>query len=151
MSDKNTFNDLWAKISGYFTRNELIIILILAVLAYLTSTYGLNYVLPGGPGPGFVHGFLKLPGPGTGIFNVSAFICLWLVLGLLVIKKPGYCALYSGSDHDLRACICACHGRAPWRICSSDRYYFKWGVGRAGCSGRRRISRDRNLFGSTDR
>jgi hypothetical protein len=89
MTENLNFNNLWEKISGYFTRNELIIILILAVLAYLTGTYGLNYVLPGGPGSGFVHGFLKLPGPGTGIFNVSAFTCLWLVLGLLIIKKPG--------------------------------------------------------------
>jgi hypothetical protein len=89
MTENLNFNNLWEKISRYFTRNELIIILILAVLAYLTGTYGLNYVLPGGPGSGFVHGFLKLPGPGTGIFNVSAFTCLWLVLGLLIIKKPG--------------------------------------------------------------
>jgi hypothetical protein len=89
MTENPNFNNPWQKISGYFTRNELIIILILAVLAFLTSTYGLNYVLPGGPGAGFVHGFLKLPGPGTGIFNVSAFVCLWLVLGLLIIKKPG--------------------------------------------------------------
>ena len=29
-----------------------------------------------------------MPGQGTGIFNVSAFTCLWLVLGLLIIK-PG--------------------------------------------------------------
>jgi hypothetical protein len=89
MTENLNFNNLWEKISGYFTRNELIIILILAILAYLTGTYGLNYILPGGPGSGFVHGFLKLPGPGTGIFNVSAFTCLWLVLGLLIIKKPG--------------------------------------------------------------
>jgi hypothetical protein len=89
MTDNLNFNTLWSKVSTYFTRNDLIIILILAVLAYFTGTYGLNYILPGGPGPGFVHGFLKLPGPGTGIFNVSAFTCLWLVLGLLIIKKPG--------------------------------------------------------------
>jgi len=77
------------KIRGYFTWQDLVIILVIAILAFLTGNYGLNYVLPGGPGPGFVHAFLKMPGPGTGIFNVSAFICLWLVLGLLVIKKPG--------------------------------------------------------------
>jgi hypothetical protein len=82
-------NSWLEKIRGYFTWQELVIILIIAVLAFLTANYGLNYVLPGGPGSGFVHGFLKLPGPGTGIFNVSAFVCLWLVLGLLIIKKPG--------------------------------------------------------------
>jgi hypothetical protein len=77
------------RITGYFTRNDLLIIVGLAVIAFLTSNFALNYILPGGPGPGFVHGFLKLPGPGTGIFNVSAFICLWLVLGILLVKKPG--------------------------------------------------------------
>jgi hypothetical protein len=30
-----------------------------------------------------------MPGPGAGIFLTSAFICLWLVLGVLLIKKPG--------------------------------------------------------------
>jgi hypothetical protein len=82
-------NNWLEKIRGYFTWQELIIILVIAALAFLTGNYGLSYVLPGGPGPGFVHAFLKMPGPGTGIFNVSAFVCLWLVLGLLVIKKPG--------------------------------------------------------------
>ena len=77
------------RITGYFTRNDLLIIVGLAVIAFLTSSFALNSILPGGPGPGFVHGFMKLPGPGTGIFNVSAFICLWLVLGILLVKKPG--------------------------------------------------------------
>ena len=95
MSDKNTFNDLWAKISGYFTRNDLIIILILAVIAFLTSSYGLSHILPGGSAPGLVHGFLKLPGPGAGIFISSAFTCLWLVLAILITKKPGTVLLMS--------------------------------------------------------
>ena len=77
------------RITGYFTRNDLLIIVGLAVIAFLTSNFALNSILPGGPGAGFVHGFLKLPGPGTGIFNVSAFICLWLILGILLVKKPG--------------------------------------------------------------
>jgi len=89
MTDTLNLNTLWKKASTYFTRNDLLIILIIAVVAYLINTYCLNFVLPGGPGPGLVHGFLKMPGPGTGIFNVSACTCLWLVLGLLIIKKPG--------------------------------------------------------------
>ena len=88
-SSSSPANNWLEKIRGYFTWQDLVIILVLAVLAFLTGNFGLNYVLPGGPGSGFVHGFLKLPGPGTGIFNVSAFTCLWLVLGLLIIKKPG--------------------------------------------------------------
>lgn len=89
MTDNLNLNTMWKKASTYFTRNDLIIILIIAIVAYLVNTYCLTFILPGGPGPGLVHGFLKMPGPGTGIFNVSACTCLWLVLGLLIIKKPG--------------------------------------------------------------
>ncbi|MGA9029658.1 MAG: hypothetical protein WB404_04445, partial [Methanoregula sp.] len=74
-SSSSPANNWLEKIRGYFTWQDLVIILVLAVLAFLTGNFGLNYVLPGGPGSGFVHGFLKLPGPGTGIFNVSAFTC----------------------------------------------------------------------------
>ena len=89
MTNDKKQDGLIAKITTYFTLHDLIIIAALAVLAFLTSTYGLSYILPGGPGGGFAHGFLKLPGPGAGIFITSAFICLWLVLGLLMTKKPG--------------------------------------------------------------
>ena len=77
------------KISTYFTRNDLLIIIGLAIIAFLTASYGLVHVLPGGSAPGLVHGFLKLPGPGAGIFISSAFTCLWLVLGILLTRKPG--------------------------------------------------------------
>jgi hypothetical protein len=89
MIDETIRKDGEQKIFGYFTSQELVIILVLALLAFLTSSFGLQYILPGGGGSGFVHGFLKLPGPGAGIFINSAFVCLWLVLGLLLIKKPG--------------------------------------------------------------
>jgi hypothetical protein len=89
MVDKTTLKDQLAKIPGYFSPQDLCIILVMAVLAFLTSSFGLSHVLPGGSPPGLVHAFLKLPGPGAGIFISSAFICLWLVLGLLLIKKPG--------------------------------------------------------------
>ena len=77
------------RIMTYFTRNDLLIIVGLALIAFLTSSFGLSHVLPGGTAPGLVHGFLKLPGPGAGIFIASAFTCLWLVLGILLTKKPG--------------------------------------------------------------
>jgi hypothetical protein len=80
---------LQERIMIYFTRNDLLIIVGLALIAFLTSNFGLGYILPGGSAPGLVHGFLKLPGPGAGIFISSAFICIWLVLGLLLLKKPG--------------------------------------------------------------
>jgi len=89
MTDEKATADLLNKIQGYFTLQDLIIIGILALLAFLTSSFGLSHVLPGGSAPGLVHGFLKLPGPGAGIFISSAFTCLWLVLGLLILKKRG--------------------------------------------------------------
>jgi hypothetical protein len=87
--DEKTPNDWTNKIKNYFTRNDLIIIVIIAIIAFLTSSYGLSHLLPGGSAPGLVHAFLKLPGPGAGIFIASAFTCLWLVLGILITKKPG--------------------------------------------------------------
>jgi hypothetical protein len=81
--------NLIEKITGYFTRQELLIIVALAIIAFLTSSYGLNHILPGGGASAMVHGFLKLPGPGAGIFIGSAFTCLWLVLGILLTRKPG--------------------------------------------------------------
>ena len=57
MTDNLNFNTLWSKVSAYFTRNDLIIILILAVLAYLTGSTALTTFCRGGTGPGFVHGF----------------------------------------------------------------------------------------------
>jgi hypothetical protein len=89
MTDETTSANRINRIKDYFSPQELGIILAIAVIAFLTSSYGLAYILPGGGGSSFVHGFLKLPGPGAGIFISSAFTCLWLVLSLLLIKKPG--------------------------------------------------------------
>jgi hypothetical protein len=85
MTEEKTLKE---RITGYFTKQDLLIIVGLAVIAFLTSSYGLKYILPGGAAPSFVHGFLKLPGPGAGIFISSAFICVWLVLAILLTKKP---------------------------------------------------------------
>ena len=95
MTEDKKQNEWIKKITGYFTTQELGIIIALAVIAFLTSSFGLNKVLPGGSAPGLVHAFLKLPGPGAGIFIGSAFICVWLVLGLLLIKKTGTAILMS--------------------------------------------------------
>ena len=89
MTEEKSQCDWKTKIAGYFTRQDLLIIVALAVIAFLTSSFGLSHVLPGGSAPGLVHAFLKLPGPGAGIFIASAFTCLWLVLGILITKKPG--------------------------------------------------------------
>lgn len=89
MTNEKNATGILNKLQGYFTPQDLIIIVILALLAFLTSSFGLSHVLPGGSAPGLVHAFLKLPGPGAGIFISAAFTCLWLVLGLLILKKPG--------------------------------------------------------------
>ncbi|SCL74245.1 hypothetical protein L21_0113 [Methanoculleus chikugoensis] len=79
----------FGKITGYFSLHDWGVIVFFAIVAFATSSYGLRYILPGGTAPSFVHGFLKLPGPGAGIFISSAFICVWLVLAILLVKKPG--------------------------------------------------------------
>ncbi|MDD1694215.1 MAG: hypothetical protein LUQ71_05775 [Methanoregula sp.] len=89
MSNDEKSHTWMTKIAEYFTKQDYVIIVGLAVIAFLTSSYGLKYILPGGAAPSFVHGFLKLPGPGAGIFIGSAFICVWLVLAILLTKKPG--------------------------------------------------------------
>lgn len=86
MAEEKSLKD---RIKGYFTAQDLLIIVGLAIIAFATSSYGLKHILPGGGAPSFVHGFLKLPGPGAGIFIGSAFICVWLVLAILLTKKPG--------------------------------------------------------------
>ena len=82
-------NENEGTLAGYFTARDGGIILALAAFALVTSVFGLKYVLPGGSAPGLVHAFLKMPGPGTGVFITSAFLCLWLVAGLLMVKKTG--------------------------------------------------------------
>jgi hypothetical protein len=89
MTDEKNATRMVNNVQGYFTPQDLCIIVILALLAFLTSSFGLSHILPGGSAPGLVHAFLKLPGPGAGIFISSAFTCLWLVLGILILKKPG--------------------------------------------------------------
>ena len=89
MTNEKNATGILNKLQGYFTSQDLIIIVILALLAFLTSSFGLSHVLPGGSAPGLVHAFLKLPGPGAGIFISAAFTYLWLILGLLILKKPG--------------------------------------------------------------
>ncbi|MDD3407172.1 MAG: hypothetical protein PHP13_03725 [Methanomicrobium sp.] len=89
MTEKNSNQCLTEKVRNYFTGTDLGIIFALGIVAFITGRYGLAYILPGGTAPSFVHGFLKLPGPGAGIFIGSAFICVWFVLGLLLVKKPG--------------------------------------------------------------
>jgi hypothetical protein len=89
MTEEVTLKERLSKATGYFSKQDWGIIILLAIVAFATGSYGLKYILPGGTAPSLVHGFLKLPGPGAGIFIGSAFSCIWLVLALLLVKKPG--------------------------------------------------------------
>ncbi|SCL74244.1 hypothetical protein L21_0112 [Methanoculleus chikugoensis] len=83
------------KSTGYFSFRELGMIALLAILAVFSGTYAPVYLLPGGSIAGFVHQFLILPGPGAGVFVFGSILCFWLVLGLLLVKKPGTAAVMS--------------------------------------------------------
>ena len=76
-------------ILNYFSRKDWVIIIVLSVFAVLFGYFGIPAIVPGSGGAGFVHGMLKLPGPGTGTVISGAFICFWLILGYMITKKPG--------------------------------------------------------------
>ena len=86
--DETIQNESKHKIFGYFTSQEIIIILVLPSRLPDQQFWAPAISCPGG-GSTFVHGFLKLPGPVPAFFISSAFTCLWLVLGILILKKPG--------------------------------------------------------------
>lgn len=74
----------------YFTIRELSIIFMLAILAALSGTFAPKdlHLGDGGLVPTLTHGILKLPGPGTGLMFFGGALCLFLVLGMLLVKKP---------------------------------------------------------------
>jgi hypothetical protein len=109
MTNIQAQNDWAEKISTHFTHRELILILVLAAIAFMTTSFGLNHILPGGSAAGFVHGFLNLPGPGAGVFISSAFACLWLVLGLLIVRKTGTAILISAVTMLMGLCMVLAH------------------------------------------
>jgi hypothetical protein len=84
-----TIKENVSKLSGYFSFREWIIIACLAILAVITGVYAPVYLLPGGGVPTLMHQIMKLPGPGAGIMVFGGTLCFSLVLGLLLIKKPG--------------------------------------------------------------
>lgn len=89
MDKKSAKKEYVKKILYYFTRRDWGIIALLSVFAVLFGYFGMPSIIPGSGGAGFVHGMLKLPGPGTGVVISAAFICFWLILGLIITKKPG--------------------------------------------------------------
>lgn len=73
---------------GYFSFRDLGLMFVLALLAVLAGLYGPQYPLPGGTIAGLVYNVLELPGPGAGVLIFGGIPCFFLILGMLLIKKP---------------------------------------------------------------
>jgi hypothetical protein len=73
----------------YFTLRELGAILLLAVLAAVTGAVVPSYFFPEARIADFVYGVLGLPGPGAGVLVFGGVLCFWLLIGKLLLKKPG--------------------------------------------------------------
>jgi len=73
----------------YFSIKEIGIILALSVLAALTGALVPSYLFPEGTISSFVYDTLSLPGPGAGVFVFGSILCFWLLIGLILVKKPG--------------------------------------------------------------
>jgi hypothetical protein len=95
MNEELTIKDKLSKIIGYFPFREWVIIAFLAILAVISGVYAPTYLLPGGSVPTLMHAVMKLPGPGAGIMVFGGTLCFSLVLGLLLIKKPGTAVVMS--------------------------------------------------------
>ena len=73
---------------GFFTPFELGLLLIIAVLTVICQSYLTRYLFPGGDISVFVYNTLNLPGPGSGVFLFGSIQIFWMILAVLIIKKP---------------------------------------------------------------
>ena len=73
----------------YFSLREIVLILILSVLAALSGAVVPSFLFPEGRISDIVYSTLGLPGPGAGVFVFGSILCFWLLLGLVLIRKPG--------------------------------------------------------------
>ncbi len=76
----------------YFSLKEIGLILTLSALAALTGALVPSYFFPEGLLSEYVYGMLELPGPGAGVLVFGSILCFWLLLGLILVKKPGTAA-----------------------------------------------------------
>jgi hypothetical protein len=81
--------------SIYFNLKELGIILVLSLLAAVSGALVPSVLFPEGRISDIVYGTLKLPGPGAGVLIFGGILCFWLLLGLILVKKPGTAAAMS--------------------------------------------------------
>jgi hypothetical protein len=73
----------------YFSLREMGLILVLSVLAALSGALVPSWLFPEGRISGFVYNTLGLPGPGAGVLVFGSILCFWLLMGLILVKKPG--------------------------------------------------------------
>ncbi|MGA2917443.1 hypothetical protein [Methanoregula sp.] len=73
----------------YFTLQELGVIIVLSVLAALSGALVPSWLFPDNTISDFVYSTLGLPGPGAGELVFGSILFFWLLLGLLLVKKPG--------------------------------------------------------------
>jgi hypothetical protein len=79
----------------YFNFRELGLILLLSVLAAVSGALVPSYLFPEGRISDFVYGVLGLPGPGAGVLIFGGILCFWLIVGLILVKKPGTAVVIS--------------------------------------------------------
>jgi hypothetical protein len=73
----------------YFSYRDLGLIFLVSVLAAITGATVPSYLFPEGKISDLVYGAFGLPGPGAGVLIFGGILCFWLVLGLILVKKPG--------------------------------------------------------------
>jgi hypothetical protein len=76
----------------YFSIREIGLIIALSVLAALTGALDPSYFFPESRVSEYVYGMLELPGPGAGVLIFGSILCFWLLLGHILVKKPGTAA-----------------------------------------------------------
>ena len=76
----------------YFSPKEIGIILALSILAALSGALVPSGLFPEDRMSNIVYNGLHLPGPGAGVMIFGSILCFWLLLGLIIVKKPGTAA-----------------------------------------------------------
>ena len=72
----------------YFTLQELGVIVVLSVPAALSGALVPSWIFPDTTISDFVYSTLGLPSR-SGELVFGSILCFWLLLGLLLVKKPG--------------------------------------------------------------
>jgi hypothetical protein len=79
----------------YFSPKEIGIILALSALAAISGALVPSILFPENRISDIVYNVLHLPGPGAGVMIFGGILCFWLLLGIILVKKPGTAAAMS--------------------------------------------------------